>query len=189
MEAGEGSIFLPTTCMNENMDLDQSIKRKNNYKNLDHLIEMDVDKLRYYVGQHTHTNRRILNKKSKKILAQFENLDTLEKTQLLSIQLLNNELKEPLKLLGVDTILKKRKFSDLHKDIVENVKGGLGSVGKQYRSMDKAISRRVILTSIANKEMSQKRQISSLSSEIGYSRKKISHYVKRRNNLDDSTLE
>ena len=47
----------------------------------------------------------------------------------------------------------------------------------------------MILTSILNKKLWKKRQISSLSSHIGDSQKTILHYLKRRNNLDDSTLE
>ena len=160
-----------------------------NRKNIDNLIEMDVEKLRDYYKQPINTMKRALNKKSKEIIAQFENLGTLEKTQLLSITLLKDELKEPLKLLGVDASLKRTKMSNIQKNIVESVKDGLHSIGKTTRCADKSISRRVILTSILNKNMSQKRQISSLSSHIRYSRKTLGHYLKRRINLDDTTLE
>ena len=47
----------------------------------------------------------------------------------------------------------------------------------------------MILTSILNKKTSQNRQISSLSSHFGYSQKTVLHYLKRINNLNDSTLE
>ena len=56
---------------------------KINHRNIDHLIEMDVEKLREYDSQPTHTMKRKLNKKFKEIIAQFENLDTVEETQLL----------------------------------------------------------------------------------------------------------
>ena len=101
---------------------------------------MDVEKLREYANQTTHTMKRKLNKKSKEIIAQFENLDTMEKTQLLSISLLKDELKEPLRLLGIDTSIKKRRTSKLEKDIVESVKEGLYSIGKKTRSIDKSIT-------------------------------------------------
>ena len=92
---------------------------------------MDVEKLREYANQPTHTMKRKLNKESKDIIAQFENLSILEKTQLLSISLPKDELKNSLKLLGVDTSIKKRKISKLQKDIVESVKEGLHSTGKK----------------------------------------------------------
>ena len=103
---------------------------------------MDVEKLREYASQPTHTVKRKLNKKSKEIIAQFENLDTVEKTQLLSISLLKDELKEPLRLLGIDTSIKKRRTSKLEKDIVESVKEGLHSIGEKTRSTDKSIARK-----------------------------------------------
>ena len=101
---------------------------------------MDVKKLREYSSEPTHTTKRKLNKKSKEIIAQFENLDTMDKTQLLSSSLLKYELKEPLKLLGIDKSVKKRKTSKLQKDIVESVKEGLHSIGKKSRSIDKSIA-------------------------------------------------
>ena len=126
-----------------------------------------LKKLTEYASQSTHTTKRKLNKKSKEIIAQFENLDIVEKTQLLSIFLLKDELKDTLKLLGIDTSVKKRKTSKLQKDIVESVKEGLHSIGKKSRSVDKSIARRVILTFVINKKLWKKRQISSLSSHIG----------------------
>ena len=101
---------------------------------------MDVDKLREYSSQPTHTMKRKLNKNSKEIIEQFENLNIVEKTQLLSISLLKDELKESLKLLGIDTSVKKRKTSKLQKYIVESVKEGLHSTRKKTRSMDKFIA-------------------------------------------------
>ena len=62
-------------------------------------------------------------------------------------------------------------------------------LAKKIRSADKSIAQKVILTSILNKKLWQKRWISSLSSHIGYSQKMILHYLKMGNNLDDSTLE
>ena len=81
----------------------------------------------------------------------------MEKTQLLSISLLKDELKEPLELLGIDTSVKKRKTSKLQKDIVESVKEGLHSIGKKSRSADKSITQRVIPTSVLNKNLCQKK--------------------------------
>ena len=43
--------------------------------------------------------------------------------------------------------------------------------------------------SIVNKNMTQNRQISSISFEMGFSRKTMREYVKRRLILDDSTME
>ena len=43
--------------------------------------------------------------------------------------------------------------------------------------------------SVVSKNMSQNRQISSISSEIGFSRKTMRKYVKRRLIVDDSTME
>ena len=84
--------------------------RKINHRNKDDLFEMDVEKLREYASQPTHTMKSKLNKKPKEIIAQFENLDTVDKTQLLSISLLKDELKEPFKLLGVDKNKKEEDF-------------------------------------------------------------------------------
>ena len=43
--------------------------------------------------------------------------------------------------------------------------------------------------SVVSKNMSQNRQISSILSEMGFSRKKMREYVKRRLILDDSTMD
>ena len=43
--------------------------------------------------------------------------------------------------------------------------------------------------SIVNKNMTQNRQISSISSRMGFNRKKMREYVKRRLIVDDSTME
>ena len=42
---------------------------------------------------------------------------------------------------------------------------------------------------VVNKNMTQNRQISSISFEIGFSRKTMREYVKRRLIVDDSTME
>ena len=47
---------------------------------MDHLIEIDLEKLREYASKPTHTTKRKLNKNYKEIIGQFENLDTVEKT-------------------------------------------------------------------------------------------------------------
>ena len=100
---------------------------------------MDVEKLREYAHQPTHTTKRKLNKNSKEIIVKFENLDTVEETQLLSILLLKDKLKEPLKLQEIDTSVKKGKTSKLKKDIVESIKEGLHSIGKKSRSPNKRL--------------------------------------------------
>ena len=43
--------------------------------------------------------------------------------------------------------------------------------------------------SVVNKNMTQNRQISSISFEMGFSWKKMKEYVKRRLILDDSAME
>ena len=43
--------------------------------------------------------------------------------------------------------------------------------------------------SAVNKNMTQNRQISSISSKMGFSRKTMRQYVKRRLIVDDSTME
>lgn len=62
--------------------------------------------------------------------------------------LLQKNLEESWKLLGVDTTPKKRKFSNMQSDIVENVMNGLTSIGKKTWSKDTSTKRRVILQSI-----------------------------------------
>ena len=74
-------------------------------------------------------------------------------------------------------------------DLIENVKQGLRNIGKNSQTKDKSVARRVMLMSIVNKNMTQNRQISSISSEMGFSRKKMREYVKRRLILDDRTME
>ena len=189
---GEGSGSLPpTTDMDEHIvDLAKQVKRNISYKNLDHLLEMDVDELKRLSEEPRHTKRRSMNKSGKEIMSHFNNLDTtLEKAQLLSIVLTHKDLIDPMKLLGIDTTNQKRKSSQLQKYIVDNVKKGLVNIGKKSRKLDKTISRRVMLTSLVNERLPQKRQISSLSSEFGFSRRTISKYVKRRKILDDTTSE
>ena len=48
--------------------------------------------------------------------------------------------------------------SKLEKDIVESVKEGLHSIGKNTRFVDKSITQRVILTSILNNKLWKKGQ-------------------------------
>ena len=51
------------------------------------------------------------------------------------------------------------------------------------------MARKIMLMSIVNKNMTQNRQMSSILSEMGFSRKTMREYVKRRLILDDSTME
>ena len=51
------------------------------------------------------------------------------------------------------------------------------------------MARKVMLMSVVNKNMTQNIQIYSISSEMGFSRKTMREYVKRRLILDDSTMK
>ena len=51
------------------------------------------------------------------------------------------------------------------------------------------MARKVMLMSVVNKNITQNRQISSILSEMGFSRKTMRKYVKRRLIVDDSTME
>ena len=68
----------------------------------------------------------------------------MDKIELLSISLLKDELKEPLKLLGIDTSIEKMNTSKLQKDIVQSVKEGLHSIRKKDRSTNKFIARKCV---------------------------------------------
>ena len=74
-------------------------------------------------------------------------------------------------------------------DVIENVQQGLRNIGKHPRTKDNSVARKVMLMSIVSKNMSQNRQISSISSEMGFSRKTTRPYVKRRLIVDDITME
>ena len=92
-------------------------------------------------------------------------------------------------MLGVDTKSKKRRFSNMQINVIENVKQGLRNIGKHSWTKDKSTARKVMLMSIVNKNTTQNRQISSILSEMGFSRKTMREYVKRRLILDDSIME
>lgn len=51
------------------------------------------------------------------------------------------------------------------------------------------MARKVLLEFVVNKNMTQNRKISSISSNMGCSRKIMREYVKRRLIMDDSTIE
>ena len=74
-------------------------------------------------------------------------------------------------------------------DLIENVKQGLRNIGKHSRTKDKFVARKVMLMSVVSKNISQNRKISSISSEMGFSRKTMRQYVKRRLIVDDRTME
>lgn len=76
---------------------------------------MDVDKLKSLVDIKplSLSKKRALNKIVKELTSKFDDLERIEKSQVLSHVLLGKILQEPLKLLGVDTTLKKRKISNM----------------------------------------------------------------------------
>ena len=90
---------------------------------------------------------------------------------MLSIFLTQKKLQEALKLLGVDTTSKKRRFSSMQTDLIENVKQGLRNIGKHSQTKDKCVARKVMLMSIVNKNMTQNRKISLILFEMDFSRK------------------
>ena len=122
-------------------------------------------------------------------MTQFGNTETLEKAQFLSLLITQKRLQEALKLLVVDTTSKKRRFSNMQIDVIENVKQGLRNIGKHSQTKDKSMARKVMLMSIVNENMTQNRQIFSILFEMGFSRKIMREYVKRRLIVDDSTME
>ena len=130
-----------------------------------------------------------MNKKIREIMTQFDNIETLEQAQLLSLFLTQKKLQEALKLLVVDTTSKKRRFSSIQIDLIENVKQGLRKIGKYSQTKDKSGAKKVMLMFVVNKNMTQNRQISSISSEVGFSTKTMREYVKRRLIVDDNTME
>ena len=56
-------------------------------------------------------------------------------------------------------------------NVIENVKQGLRNIGKHSRTKDKSTTRKVMLMFVVNKNMTQNRQISSILSKKGFSRK------------------
>ena len=160
--------------MDELLNIAQYIKNGISYKNLDHLLKMDVDKLRKLaatVQPLSLSKKRSMNKKIIEIMTQFDNTKTLEQAQFLSLFLIQKKLHEALKLLGVDTTSNKRIFSNMQSDVIENSKQSLRNIGKQSQTKDKPMERKVMLMSVVNKNMTQNRQISSIFSEMGFSRK------------------
>ena len=91
-------------------------------------------------------------------------------------------------MLGVDTTSKKRRFYSMQIDLIENVKQGLRNIGKRSQTKDRCMARKIMLMFVV-KNMTQNRQISSISSEMGFSRKIMREYVKRRLIMDDRTVE
>ena len=86
---------------------------------------MDVDKLRTLattIQPLSFSKKRSINKKIRENMTQFDNIETLEQAQFLSLFLTQKKLQEALKLLGVDTTSKKRRFSSMQTNLIENVK-------------------------------------------------------------------
>ena len=110
------------------------------------------------------SKKRSMNKKIREIMTKIDNIETLEQAHLLSLFLTQKKLQEALKLLGVDTTSKKRRFSSMQTDLIENVKQGLRNIGKHSQTKDKSVARKVMSMSTVNKNITQNRQISSISS-------------------------
>ena len=133
MKVREGSRSRAGTGMDELINIAQSINNGISRKNLNHLLKIDVDKLRKLVGTVQPlilSKKSSMNKKIRENLTKFDNTETLEQAQLLSLFLTQKKLQEALKLLGVDTTSKKRRFSSMQTDLIENVKQGLRNIGK-----------------------------------------------------------
>ena len=67
--------------MDELLNIAQSIKNGISHKNLDHLLKMDVDKLRKLVAivqPLSLSKKRLMNKKIREIMTKFYNTKTLE---------------------------------------------------------------------------------------------------------------
>ena len=82
---------------------------------------MDVDKLRRLattVQPLSLSKKRSMNKKIREIMTQFDNTETLEQAQLLSLFLTQKKLQEALKLLGVDTTSKKKRFASMQTNVI-----------------------------------------------------------------------
>ena len=73
-----------------------------------------------------------MNKKIREIMTKFDNTETLEQAQLLSLFLTQKKLQEALKLLGVDRTSKKRRFSSMQTDMIQNFKQGSRNIGKYF---------------------------------------------------------
>ena len=119
--------------MDELLNITQSVKNGIYHKNLDHLLKMDVDKLRRLVAIFEPlilSKKRSMNKKIREIMTKFDKTKTLEQAQFLSLLLTQKKLQETLKLLGVDTTSKKRNFYNMQIDVIENVKQGLRNIEK-----------------------------------------------------------
>ena len=119
--------------MNKLINIAQTIKNGISHKNLDHLLKMDVDKLKVVVATIqplSLSKKRSMNKKIREIMRKFDNIEILEQAQLLSLFLTQKKFQEAFKLLGVDTTSKKIRFSNIQTDVIENVKQGLRNIGK-----------------------------------------------------------
>ena len=102
--------------MEKLINIAQSIKNRISHKNLDHLLKMDVDKLRTFaatVQPLSLSKKRSMNKMIREIMKKIDNIKIIEQTQLLSPFLTQKKLQEALKLLGVDMTTKKRRFSNM----------------------------------------------------------------------------
>ena len=94
---------------------------------------MDVDKLRTFeatVQPLSLSKKRSMNKMIREIIIKNDNIEIIEQAQLLSLFLAQKKFQEALKLLDVDMKTKKRRFSNMQTNVIENVKQGLRNIGK-----------------------------------------------------------
>ena len=80
-EIREGSGSSAGTSMDELLNIAQSVKYGISHKNLDHLLKMDVDKLRKLaatIQPLSLSKKRSMNKKIREIMTQFDNTEIHE---------------------------------------------------------------------------------------------------------------
>ena len=113
IEVREGSGSGARTDMDELLNIAQSIKYGISHKNLDHLLKIDVDKLRKLaasVQPLSLSKKRSMNMKIREIMTQFDNTETLEQAQLLSLLLTQKKLQEALNVRCKHNIKKEKIF-------------------------------------------------------------------------------
>ena len=70
-----------TTGMDELINISQSIKNGISHKNLDHLLKMDVDKLRTFIATVqplSLSKKRSMNKTIREIMKKFDSIEIIE---------------------------------------------------------------------------------------------------------------
>ena len=83
IEIREGSGSGAGTGMDEFLNIAQFVKNGISHNNLDHLLKMDVDKLKKLatsVQALSLSKKKSMNKKIREIMTKFDNIETLEQT-------------------------------------------------------------------------------------------------------------